>query len=489
MTEAISRGVAGRMAAVLFVAAGLSSATVALAAPGERRLPSLIVAALSLAIGAGCWFAPWDRWPRERTLWLAGIALVLMSTAATFGAYGRYTYACYFLVLFAWIGVTQPRGTATRFLPAAAIAYLLPVLHVEPDPDAAFAVIEVLAMAAALGEGLAWMSSLLYRSQAQNVRRLIELRELVHSGELLARETDGSRGPGLIAELGSQLLHARAAAVLLHEGAGSLAVGGHVRWRLETGSHITEAEAPRLLRALGAEGTVALDVADLPLPQPVKGGSYLAVPLRAGASTQGLLLLASGGAGSPTGAYEEHLVMAFCAQAGLMLERLHATEQLEATSLRDELTGLGNRRYGDRVLSRVQPDDVLVMLDLDRFKELNDTSGHPAGDDALRLIGGLLLRCLREEDHAIRWGGDEFCLVLRGAPGLEPERVVQRLRTAWDRSRIPVTFSAGIAVHTACPIEVTLALADQELYRAKEAGRLAAVTDNVVNIHTATSVA
>ena len=168
--------------------------------------------------------------------------------------------------------------------------------------------------------------------------------------------------------------------------------------------------------------------------------------------------------------------MSFGTQAGLMLERLHSVEALMSDAMVDELTGLGNRRSANLALSHLQPGDVVVMLDIDRFKELNDTQGHAAGDDVLRAFSENLRAVLREGDAAIRYGGDEFLLLLRGA-GARAEDIVQRIRARWLEGGARVDFSAGLTVFQAGqnPVE-TVARSDVALYLDKRSARCTAGT-------------
>jgi diguanylate cyclase (GGDEF)-like protein len=160
---------------------------------------------------------------------------------------------------------------------------------------------------------------------------------------------------------------------------------------------------------------------------------------------------------------------------------------LEEQAIRDPLTGLYNRRYLDdaleRELVRAQREGYpvsVVMLDLDRFKALNDTYGHPAGDAVLIALAKGLREQVRAGDLACRWGGEEFLLVLPNMPlAAAAERAdVLRARfaavqTAAGATRISATLSAGVAAcpeHGASPAEL-IAAADAALYRAKGDGR------------------
>lgn len=160
-------------------------------------------------------------------------------------------------------------------------------------------------------------------------------------------------------------------------------------------------------------------------------------------------------------------------------------EELEALARTDPLTGLLNRRGLEEALERETArvrrtggSVSLVLIDLDRFKTLNDTRGHAAGDSALRDIGDLLRIGLRTNDVAGRWGGDEFAVVFAGLPEDFARDVIDRLRSTLNhpsyrrRSKTRLTFSAGVAMlaDTDAQPARLMALADAALYQAKGAG-------------------
>ncbi|MHB1209015.1 MAG: diguanylate cyclase domain-containing protein [Acidimicrobiales bacterium] len=150
--------------------------------------------------------------------------------------------------------------------------------------------------------------------------------------------------------------------------------------------------------------------------------------------------------------------------------QLHAEiERNQEDASLDSLTQLSNRRMTGRALGRLQPGEIVMMIDLDHFKVINDSFGHVAGDQVLRAFGRALLSALRGRDFAGRYGGEEFVVVLPGDS--DPEPFLERLRELWTRVRpYVVTFSAGISL---VGDDVTTALvgADAAMYRAKNAGR------------------
>jgi len=148
-----------------------------------------------------------------------------------------------------------------------------------------------------------------------------------------------------------------------------------------------------------------------------------------------------------------------------------AIEALARASVTDDLTGLGNRRHANLLLDRLRPRDALAILDLDLFKQVNDTLGHQRGDEVLQVFAAFLEDAVRDRDTVARLGGEEFILVLEDA-GEAGADTVARLLDAWRATRPLVTFSAGVAGHVAgvAPTE-TLGHADAALYEAKSTGR------------------
>lgn len=157
-----------------------------------------------------------------------------------------------------------------------------------------------------------------------------------------------------------------------------------------------------------------------------------------------------------------------------------ANLQLREASLRDVLTGLYNRRFlveflaGRKALAiRMEIPLSVVLVDLDHFKDVNDTWGHQVGDAVLRELAQYLLAGIREADTAVRYGGEEFLLILPQANAENAARVTQRIldkvRTAsFPGLPRPLTFSAGIAELCAGDtVEELVSRADRRLYLAK----------------------
>ncbi|TQR32098.1 sensor domain-containing diguanylate cyclase [Brevibacillus brevis] len=156
------------------------------------------------------------------------------------------------------------------------------------------------------------------------------------------------------------------------------------------------------------------------------------------------------------------------------------TEQLTHDARTDPLTGLTNRRTLEETMQKWMAEQIpfsIMMMDLDRFKAINDTYGHQAGDEVLRHFAKIISSSLRPEDVSCRFGGEEF-VVLVSHTGLEEAyQVAERIRRALETRTNPIgqrlTVSQGIAhypSHAVSP-EGLLHVADEAMYKAKRAGR------------------
>jgi diguanylate cyclase (GGDEF)-like protein len=174
-------------------------------------------------------------------------------------------------------------------------------------------------------------------------------------------------------------------------------------------------------------------------------------------------------------------------QIALNISNLDLRETLSIQATRDALTGLHNRRYMkefvERELHRAQRRNLpfaVIMLDIDHFKKYNDTFGHPAGDEALCFVAEMLLSSVRAEDLAVRYGGEEFVLLL---PECSLEQAVKRAdqirvrmkerSVRQKRLREMITISVGVSAfpETAESVQLLIKSADTALYKAKHSGR------------------
>lgn len=177
------------------------------------------------------------------------------------------------------------------------------------------------------------------------------------------------------------------------------------------------------------------------------------------------------------------LITAFVTSGVVALHQRRLETAVRRLTDRDPLTGLANRRGLDQVLrqevaraARTGGELVVAMLDLDRFKQVNDTLGHQAGDQVLVQVAAALSDGVREYDVAVRLGGDEFVLVLPGCGPDQAVAVAERLRQGIARSVTVVdgvTATVGVAAygrHGTEPDEL-ISAADHALYEGKREGR------------------
>jgi diguanylate cyclase (GGDEF)-like protein len=194
-------------------------------------------------------------------------------------------------------------------------------------------------------------------------------------------------------------------------------------------------------------------------------------------------------------------VTGICAALAWAFARVRkANDKLRFNSERDALTGLRNRRYfNEHVLSvdGARPAAGCVLLaDLDHFKRINDTLGHPAGDAVLATVSHRLSAALRESDKLVRWGGEEFLAVLDPITNDQADRTVERLLQAvrrdpvlWNGQAIACTISIGYACFpmagsaTEISLQSAISLIDKALYEAKRRGRDRACLINTVTAH------
>ena len=185
---------------------------------------------------------------------------------------------------------------------------------------------------------------------------------------------------------------------------------------------------------------------------------------------------------------KRQLTYAIVEQAGMALSNLKLREALREQSIRDPLTGLFNRRYMEEVLTQhlrrvtrhLHPLGI-IMIDIDNFKQFNDTHGHAAGDALLRELGDFLKRRIRGEDVACRYGGEEFLLIMPEATLEAAQQRADLLRQGSKGLRVRdagqsfggITLSLGVAIYPqhGRTMDSILRAADAALYRAKQEGR------------------
>lgn len=173
------------------------------------------------------------------------------------------------------------------------------------------------------------------------------------------------------------------------------------------------------------------------------------------------------------------------------LQRRH--EQLKHRAQRDSLTGLFNRaaltafREDPDELARLQAGPyTLMLLDVDHFKQVNDQHGHLLGDHALRAVGDAIAGTIRDDDVAVRYGGEEFLIVLPSTRLADAAEVAERVRQRVSASALPFPLTVSVGLAGGEPgrdrPEQVFERADQALYRAKAGGRDRVVVDDTPQV-------
>ncbi len=216
----------------------------------------------------------------------------------------------------------------------------------------------------------------------------------------------------------------------------------------------------------------------------VREESMIGAPLIYEGRVQGVITLSKLGANQ----FDENslrLLQIVAAQTALAFDRARLYEELRVEAVTDELTQVYNRRY---LMERFREEKsrairntytlAVLMIDIDKFKRVNDTFGHDAGDAVLRDLAGLVRKVVRAGDIVARYGGEEFCVLLPEIPLAEAELVAERLRLLIEKHALPkeagvarITVSVGLAVLSGDDQDVEVfSRADIAMYQVKDRG-------------------
>jgi diguanylate cyclase (GGDEF)-like protein len=214
--------------------------------------------------------------------------------------------------------------------------------------------------------------------------------------------------------------------------------------------------------------------------------SFINYPITLAEKGIAVLNLTDKAGGKPFTQTDLDVLDAIVPQIAVAIDRITFKEQAGTyaqLSVTDPLTGLSNRRYLETRLteeilrsSRHGFSMSFMMLDVDEFKSYNDRFGHPAGDDALKLVGVILKDMVRGEDVPARYGGEEFAVLFPQTSVKEAEVIAERIReriqdTVFPYRRITVSIGLSTYSHDLGSMHDIISAADQALYDAKRLGR------------------
>ena len=492
MTSELGRKGAARIAAYLFIASGALS-LVALPLPqlpGINRPMVVVLSGAAVLAGLITYVLPWDRWPRQASLFLLPIAFLIIGLGNYFGSARSYSYSVFFVVAFAWIGLAHPRWTSLWFAPPAAIAYVAPILSRSPaaGADAAAGAL-VIPVCIVVAEIIAWVVD-----GERRTRR---------SAQALAR-ISRSIGRHLSVRALSQSLVDEARVALNSQHAVLYQIDPETKTLAAVYAAGVEqrfVDEMRRLVGVSYEGFARLDVLitgqavvvedtsqlpeddDLRIRYSVK--SHILIPVMAQGDLVGLLWCCESSKKRHYTADEIELADAIAGQMGATFQNARLYELTLEAARQDSLTNLGNRRaFHERLESEVERARrhrrtlSLVLLDTDTLKDVNDGWGHLAGDRVLGRLAALLDRQRRTEDGAYRIGGDEFALILPETPSPGASILAERLRRRIQRERLGVgedlnlTVSVGVSSfpENAVNADELFERADTALYEVKRSG-------------------
>ena len=472
-----------RAAAWLFIAAGILTFADAYVPNTENATMAAIIGVVAVLVGIAVRFAPWNRWTQSSTLYLVAPAFVLIALGNRYGSGSPYVYAMYFIVVFTWVGLSQPRHVSVALAPVAVAFYLLPLWGAGNSyPGAAESVLVAVPVCVLVGETVAWAVEGLRIARHDATHRANLLSTVAKATtSITALEWDNvpsgvvDAATSLGFELAAlamfddttdtyELLHPRGikADYASRQHPATHGIPGQVRSQRVTLASDRSSGNEDFMSALEESSLQAA------IGSPVWVYGHLAA-----------VLVAATRADMRVTTEDVEAFDLLAMHAGRALENArrfgderNAKEQMAQVSLRDELTGVGNRRQAVRTIDELQPGDAVIIIDLDHFKAINDRHGHGTGDTVLIQLADHLRTQVRDPLLVSRYGGDEFLVVLLNTDGEEAVRVAQRLVDTWH-ARFPMTsISAGVADHLPSRQPAsTIADADTALYAAKRLGR------------------
>lgn len=246
-------------------------------------------------------------------------------------------------------------------------------------------------------------------------------------------------------------------------------------------------------KAAIVEDISKLSMAEAPAEWKYRSKSFVSYPLLVSEKKIGVINLTDRAGGGKFDDFDLELLESVMPQVAIAVDRAILKEkagEFEKLSVTDALTGLLNRRYLEQRLreeikrsSRHKYPMCFIMIDVDDFKSYNDTFLHPEGDKALKIVGNCLKDTLRGADVAVRYGGEEFSVLLPQTSLEEGEIIAERIRHRIESTRFPhrqVTVSVGIAALSpeVDSVEKLVEAADAALFEAKKLGKNSVRTFN-----------
>ncbi|HWE13339.1 MAG TPA: sensor domain-containing diguanylate cyclase [Solirubrobacteraceae bacterium] len=485
------RIVAGRAGGLVWVIASLSIVALALVTPGIHRTALLAIGAAGCAWGVVSGLALQDS---RRPVWLihlsTAVGTVAIAVAVSLSGGARSpAWACLFYVVVFAAYFLKPAAAAVYFVACVAIELIVvlaasPASRAQGTAKAVIAAPAFLVLGTAIIAGKRFMLDLRRRSDrlAAEQSALRRVATAAVSGEPAERfyELVAVEAGGLLGASGAGVLRlagAREATIL-----GSWARDPQAQYAV--GDRLPVPPHSDVASALGADQPVHASQTPGSLLGRLGHGSSIVAPIRVGGRTWGFLAVVFTDP-EPPATDQTRRLDEFAELIAISVANIEDRAVLAAQAATDALTGVGNHRTfhqrleADLARARRYGSPVSVaIIDVDHFKQVNDTLGHEAGDDLLRHVAGCLSNAARAEDTLARVGGDEFAWILPETTGNEALAAVERARrsaglcAAGPDAEPRMTISAGVCDSrwTSDPTEL-VRLADRALYFSKAHGR------------------
>ncbi|MEZ5379514.1 MAG: sensor domain-containing diguanylate cyclase [Acidimicrobiales bacterium] len=455
-----------RVAAAVLLGGSALLALLDLAARSGSTSASAALTLIAIALALTAVVAAFIPWENIDNPWIrllpAAVATIALVGAITVGGAASTRYAPVGLTVIAalilgFVGFVSAPGLSLGLSPVLLLTLLLAYWRESDRLSLALPLVAVPAGALA-AEVVSALVDRVTRSGSQGDTRLQRLGQLEDVLRRFRQPGSLEQAAHQVAAAATEIFDVERATVVLRDTQGSLIP-------VSVGATTNNAPGP-----LASQLVAKAVTGDQPEFIPTEtNGTMLVLPLPAAEAPAGAVLVYPIATTDPEFTLE--LARLFAVQIAIAIEHLFVIDELNRATTRDELTGIGNRRHAEALLRALQPGDALILLDLDGFKTINDTQGHPAGDLVLQALSRHLQETLRDSDTSARLGGDEFLIVARRAFA-DPLTVANRVLLGWEHQAHGTTLSAGVALHEADhPSEETFERADRALYRAKAKGK------------------
>lgn len=409
--------------------------------------PSLLISAAAISIVSGIvvWVLPWESWPPIAPVAVAVWSIAILGWVSWQSPEATSHFLPIYVVLFIAAAVAIPRSWIGVLLVLATVTFVVPAVR-----DGQSTLVVDFAVAILVSGAAAWvMTGVLHRYQnaGGTAERVLAAAQAI-TKTTMAAET----------------------IVTLREGMESVTPADVVEVRLSDG--------PERSTAVSIEATFVPDVRHASSPAttlPAAVRTAVIVPLLNERFQFGTLTLGWMTPNRRPDAVSVQAATVLAGEAARVLHAQHATSVSNHAVLTDPLTGMNNRRAMDERLARLEPGDSVAVIDLDHFKHINDTHGHPVGDQVLKTLAASVAAVNRGIDWCGRLGGEEFVIIYPKTGLAGADAAVERLRAQWQtdtQGAVTTTFSAGVAVHQYdSNADDTLRSADDAMYEAKRGGR------------------